>query len=97
MAPLVALCAFDPLLPLLSPEQYKYSVSLSEFSSPLFMRLGCSQSSESKDGDSPHLVFTMNDGNICVTRTGLSVLLQPYFGGIFHLISILFLFGLLEV
>ena len=57
------------------------------------MRLGCSQSSESKNDDSLRLTFTTNDGNICVIRTGLSVLLQPYFGGRFSLISSLFPFS----
>ena len=94
MAPLVAFCAFDPLFARLSveysPQQYKHSVSLFKFSSSDSTRLGSSQFSESKNDHSLHLVFTMNNWNICVTRTGLSLLLQPYFGGRLPLISSFF-------
>jgi hypothetical protein len=89
MAPLVAFCAFYPFFrfcPVYSPVQYKHSASLSEFSPPVSTRMGFSQSSDSKEYDSLLLMFTTNDWNI-LTSTGLSLLLQPYIGSRFSLIS----------
>jgi len=44
-----------------SREQYKHSAGISEFSLSVSTRLGFSESSESKDDDSVHLMFTKND------------------------------------
>ena len=72
------------------PEQCNHPAPLSKLSSSVSTRLGSSQFSESKDDDCIHLMFTTNDLNVCVTRTGMFLLLQPYFGGRFPLISSLF-------
>ena len=75
-----------------SPIQWKHSAPISKFSSSLSKIMGSTQSLESKDDDSVHLTFTTNYWNICVTGSGLSVLLQPYFVERFLLISSLFPF-----
>jgi len=90
----MAFCVFDPLFAASLCVIQLRTVQALRVNIWMFLsvctRLSASQSSESTDGDSVHLIFTANDWNICVTRTGLSLLLQPYFGGRFPLTFSLF-------
>ena len=85
MAPTGESCAFDTLFSAPVSSIQPWTVKALSVKTWIFFtsftRLGSSQSSGSKNDDSLHLMFTTNDGNIFVTRTGLLLLLQPYFGG----------------
>jgi hypothetical protein len=90
MAPLLAFCVFDPLVAASISEQHKHSASVSQFFFHQFLRDWAPHNLQCVRMITLHLIFTSNDGNKCVTRAGMSLLLQPYFGGRFPLISSLF-------